>query len=60
MSTSIVVSWGNQKRARCPHCKIMIGTGKEVSCPRCGREYKAKRDGTYGEVKNSGGRTEAS
>jgi hypothetical protein len=38
----------------------MIGTGKQVKCKRCGREYKAKRDGTYGEVKNRGGRSKES
>jgi hypothetical protein len=30
----------------------MIGTGKTVSCKRCGREYVAKRDGTYREARH--------
>lgn len=52
MSATTVVAWGTQKRARCPHCKVMIGTGESVSCKRCGRRYKVKRDGTYREIKN--------
>lgn len=50
MSIATVVSWGTQSRARCPHCKVMIGTGRSVSCKRCGRRYKALADGTYQEI----------
>jgi len=50
VSETTVISWGTQTRARCPHCKIIMGVGSRVDCKRCGRSYRLIK-GAYKETR---------
>lgn len=52
MSTATVIAFGDQTRARCPHCKVIIGTGRRADCKRCKRAYRRLPDGTYKEMRS--------